>query len=245
MLVKVTTNGGLDAAAILEILEAAHADEQVVPTEGLRDRKKRRQRQRISNVATASFLTEGFDNVSVARIAAACEVSQQTVFNYFPTKESMFFDRSESSAAALAETIRNRGSEPLTQVVVDALLSGAPAQRWGQLQEVHTLELFRLFCRVAENSPTLRAAPYVELPEFIATIGAALAERGGADPDDPEVELTAMLIAGLMQVRTQASFRHVHNIRSVAALENAVRADFLRALRIATPALEAFDKLGP
>src|SRR5450756_1460711 len=98
-----TINRGLDAAAILEILEAVHADEQVVPTEGLRERKKRRLRQRISNVATASFLTEGFDHVSVARIAAACDVSQQTVFNYFPTKESMFFDRSESSAAALAE----------------------------------------------------------------------------------------------------------------------------------------------
>ena len=42
------------------------------------------------------FLTHGFDNVTVARIAAACEVSEQTVFNYFPTKESMFFDRSES-----------------------------------------------------------------------------------------------------------------------------------------------------
>src|SRR5665213_4395129 len=109
MLVKVTTNRGLDAAAILEILEAAHADEQVVPTEGLRDRKKRRLRQRISNVATASFLTEGFDNVSVARIAAACEVSEQTVFNYFPTKESMFFDRTDSSADALAEAVRHPG----------------------------------------------------------------------------------------------------------------------------------------
>ncbi len=42
------------------------------------------------------FLVHGFDNVTVARIAAACEVSEQTVFNYFPTKESMFFDRSES-----------------------------------------------------------------------------------------------------------------------------------------------------
>lgn len=157
----------------------------------------------------------------------------------------MFFDRSGSSAAALAETIRNRGSELLTQVVVDALLSGAPEQGWGQLEEAHSLELFRLFCRVAENLPTLRAAPYVELPAFIATIGGALAERGGADPDDPEAELTAMLIAGLMQVRTQATFRHVHDIRSVAALENAVRADFLRAIRIATPALDAFDKVGP
>ena len=30
--------------------------------------------------------------MTVARIAEACEVSEQTVFNYFPTKEDVFLD---------------------------------------------------------------------------------------------------------------------------------------------------------
>ena len=107
----------LGATEILDILERAHALDSSAPAAGLRDRKKRLLRQRISNVATALFLAEGFDNVSVARIAAACDVSEQTVFNYFPTKESMFFDRVGSSTDSLADAVRFRTDETLTEVV--------------------------------------------------------------------------------------------------------------------------------
>jgi AcrR family transcriptional regulator len=239
-----TTNEGNDLSveAILEILEAAHAGEEPV-VEGLRDRKKRRLRQRISNVATALFLVEGFDAVSVARIAAASEVSEQTVFNYFPTKESMFFDRDESYAEALAEAVRYRTAEPLGEVVVNALGGGVPLDRWQDLDEAHSLRLFRRFCEVADSSPVLRAAPFVELERFTATIGTALAERIGADPDDPEVTLTAIVIGGLVRVWARATFTHVRTVSSMAALEGTVRADVIRALRIATPTLSAFDNL--
>ena len=129
MTTNTDTDTELSVEAILETLEQAHAAAEPVVA-GLRERKKRRLRQRISNVATALFLAEGFDAVSVARIAAACEVSEQTVFNYFPTKESMFFDRDESYAEALAEAVRHRGAEPLGEVVVDALIGGIPLDRW-------------------------------------------------------------------------------------------------------------------
>jgi AcrR family transcriptional regulator len=240
-----TTNEGNDLSveAILEILEAAHAGEEPV-VEGLRDRKKRRLRQRISNVATALFLVEGFDAVSVARIAAACEVSEQTVFNYFPTKESMFFDRSESPAVALAEAVRHRGREPLGEVVVNTLFGGIPLDRWEGMDEAHSLRLFRRFCEVAESSPTLRAAPYVELERFTATVGASLAERIGRDSDDPEVELTAIVIAGLARVWELATYTQVQKVSSLAALERAVRADVIRAAHLAAPTLDAFDNLG-
>ena len=56
--------------AILEVIEAMPPGEVPDPTEGLRERKKRRVRQRISDVATAMFLVHGFDKVTVARIAA-------------------------------------------------------------------------------------------------------------------------------------------------------------------------------
>src|SRR5664280_3357990 len=177
-MVRMATPGDLDADAILEIFgKATHPDEAPDPNESLRQRKKRRVRQQISNMATAMFLVQGFDAVSVARIAAACEVSEQTVFNYFPTKESMFFDRDESYAEALAEAVRYRRAEPLGEVVVNALGGGVPLDRWQDLDEAHALRLFRRFCEVAESSPALRAAPYIALERFTATIGAALAER--------------------------------------------------------------------
>jgi len=237
-----TTSEGddLSVEAILATLEAAHAAEEPI-VEGLRERKKRRLRQRISNVATALFLAEGFDTVSVARIAAACEVSEQTVFNYFPTKESMFFDRDEASAEALAEAVRHRGAEPLGDVVVHALIGGVPLDRWQDMDEAHALRLFRRFCEVADGSPSLRAAPYIELERFTARLGAALAERIGSDSDSPDVTLTSIVIAGLALVWARATFAHVQRVSSIAELELAVRNDVLSALRIAAPTLNAFD----
>ena len=107
----------------------------------------------------------------------------------------------------------------------------------------HALRLFRRFCEVADSSPALRAAPYVELERFTAIVGAALAERIGGDPDDPEVTLAAIVIAGLARVWARATFPHVQRASSMAALERAVRADVERALRIAAPTLDAFDNL--
>jgi AcrR family transcriptional regulator len=239
-----TTDNELTVEEILESLEAAHAGEEPVG-EGLRERKKRRLRQRISNVATALFLAEGFDTVSVARIAAACDVSEQTVFNYFPSKEAMFFDRDASYAVGLAEALRRRGPEPIGEVVMRQLMGGVPLDRWQDFDERHALRLFRRFCEVAESSPALRAAPFVELERFTATIGPALAERIGADPDDPEVTLATIVIAGIARVWARATFIHVHRVSSIAALERAVHAELVRALRLAEPALNAFDDLSP
>src|ERR1043165_7877878 len=69
--------------------------------EGLLERKKRLLRQRLSDTATEMFLERGFDAVRVSEIAQACEVSEKTVFNYFPTKESLILDQGESTMAAL------------------------------------------------------------------------------------------------------------------------------------------------
>ena len=84
----------------------------------------------------------------------------------------------------------------------------------------------------------------VELERFTATVGPALAERIGADSDDPEVTLTAIAIAGLARVWARATFIHIQRVSSMTALGDAVRNDMNRALRLATPTLTAFDDLG-
>jgi AcrR family transcriptional regulator len=131
--------------AILEVLEGMHADEARDPNEGLRERKKRRVRQKISNVATAMFLVHGFDNVTVAQIAAAAEVSEQTVFNYFTTKESMFFDRSEPMINAVADAVRERGSTSLVEAVVQVDGRRDSPGRWEALDEAGQLHLSGAF----------------------------------------------------------------------------------------------------
>ena len=60
---------------------------------GLRERKKLRTRQLITQTAARLFVKRGFNAVSVAAVARAAEVSEATVFNYFPTKEETWSSR--------------------------------------------------------------------------------------------------------------------------------------------------------
>ena len=238
-----TATGDPDVDAILEVVEAMHAENAPDPNEGLRERKKRRVRQKISDVATAMFLVHGFDKVTVARIAAACEVSEQTAFNYFPTKESMFLDRSESMTTAVADAVRERGSVSLVEAVVEALAGGIQPGPRGAQDEARQLQVSRLFGAVAGGSPTLAAARLTNIARFTDVVSVALAQRIGADPIDPEVQLATQIIGGLVRVQLQSTFQHVQHATSLAALNDAVRRDFLRAAQLAEPSLTAFDKM--
>lgn len=75
---------------------------------GLRERKKQQTRLAISDVATHMFIERGFDNVTVAEVAAAANVSVNTIFNYFATKEELFFDRGEEVAEEPSRIVRER-----------------------------------------------------------------------------------------------------------------------------------------
>src|SRR5215204_3045422 len=78
------------------------------PELGLRERKKLKTRQLIAETARALFTERGFEAVTVAEIARTADVSEKTVFNYFPTKEDLVYWRLESFEAELLETIRGR-----------------------------------------------------------------------------------------------------------------------------------------
>jgi AcrR family transcriptional regulator len=77
-------------------------------TIGLRERKKQQTRELIAETARRLFSERGFEAVTVAEIARAADVSAQTVFNYFPTKEDLVYWRLESFEEELLGTIRDR-----------------------------------------------------------------------------------------------------------------------------------------
>src|SRR5207248_369458 len=76
--------------------------------QGLRERKKQQTRRAIAETAWRLFGQGGFDGVTVAEIAREADVSEGTVFNYFPAKEDLFFSGLEAFEAELVEAVRDR-----------------------------------------------------------------------------------------------------------------------------------------
>ncbi|MER7753107.1 TetR family transcriptional regulator [Kitasatospora sp. NPDC097643] len=74
----------------------------------LRERKKIQTGIRIWRTAIGLFAARDFDQVSVAEIAAAAEVSKMTVFNYFPTKEDLVMSPMEQHLDEPARVVRER-----------------------------------------------------------------------------------------------------------------------------------------
>lgn len=82
---------------------------------GLRERKKQRTHAAISDAAIRLFLEHGFNEVSVAQVAEAAEVSKRTLFAYFPTKEDLVVHRLADHETEPARVVRARppGMTPL------------------------------------------------------------------------------------------------------------------------------------
>ena len=88
----------------------------------MRGRKRRQTRTAIAKSAMQLFAQHGFDQVSVAQIAAAAGVAEKTVYNYFPAKADMFFDEASDILAV------SRRSACWRQVWPPTPWPGAPAR---------------------------------------------------------------------------------------------------------------------
>jgi AcrR family transcriptional regulator len=84
---------------------------------GLRERKKQQTRQLLTDTARRLFAERGFENVSVSEVARVADVSEATVFNYFPTKEDLVYSGLERFENALLAAVRDR---PAGETVIDA-----------------------------------------------------------------------------------------------------------------------------
>lgn len=87
---------------------------------GLREKKKAKTRKMISDLATHLFIKKGYDAVTVAEIAEKAEVAVTTLFNYFPTKESLVFDEDAELKRMLLEAVAGRAK---TVTILEALQS--------------------------------------------------------------------------------------------------------------------------
>jgi AcrR family transcriptional regulator len=151
---------------------------------GLRESKKLRTRQEIADHAMRLFAQKGFDRVTVAEIAAAAGVSDKTVYNYFPTKEDLFFDEVPARQAALVSAVRDRREG---ESVLAAL-------RRLQRDECPRLSSpgFATFARIIEESTALKAKELEVMSGFVRVLTEALRTELGLDERD------ARIVAGLL-----------------------------------------------
>lgn len=156
--------------------------------EGLRERKKRQTRQYISDVATGLFLDRGFDAVTVAEVADAADVSVNTVYNYFPAKEDLFFDRSKGIVDRLARWVRARGEgESAAAAVLRELREEVEAVS----PRLGLMDGYAQFMRVIHAAPALRSRLWAIGQEVVENLEATLREETGAPAGDPAPTLVA------------------------------------------------------
>jgi AcrR family transcriptional regulator len=211
--------------------------------EGLRERKKRLTRQLISDTATAMFLERGFDEVRVSEVAAACGISEKTVYNYFPTKESLLLDREE----AMAESIRRAlgpgapNRLPPIEAAVDVIIEDV-RRFYGYLSQDPNLDVtdIRRFSALIESTPSLRAAQRDMMDRLVQVAAQAMAGRAGMDPDDPEPQIAAHAMLGLWRVQYAAQRKYSDGSLPVDEVRAKVVAEVRRAARLIDTGLWSF-----
>jgi AcrR family transcriptional regulator len=211
------------------------------PDDGLRERKKRRTRQQISDVATTLFVVRGFDHVTVSQIADIVGVSEKTVYNYFPTKESLVFDRTDETIERLVRALRERApGESPTKAVLRAL-----GEDMDDLEDLpdELYMFFPLFSEMVAATPALRAA-WLDLQGRLVDVATEeLAALADVDPRDPEPMVAARAIVALTDLSFASRMRHIERGLRGRELRGAVVEDLERAARLLDAGLWSFNLL--
>jgi len=146
-----------------------------------RTRQRLATRQDITNAATRLFMERGFDQVTVDEVAAAADVGRMTVFNHFPRKEDMFFDRDEEVREMLCDALRqcDPGVAPIETLRRLAHRLIAQDSRYVEFSAAS-----QRFIETIEASLTLQARARSIRDELAQVVTAAISESVGRDPAD-------------------------------------------------------------
>ena len=161
---------------------------------GLRERKKAQTRRLIADAAARLFAERGYEQVAVSDVARAAEVSQQTVYNYFQTKEQLVTDLHGHFEEELDRRIRTRerGTSPaaaIRELALEAVegIRGYPGEQWrGELGYL------------AAISPTVHRLALEMLDRQANTFAKAISD---STPVSPQIaKLHGIALAGVFQI---------------------------------------------
>jgi AcrR family transcriptional regulator len=164
----------------------------VAPELGLRERKKQRTRGLIFETAARLFAERGFDAVTVAEVARAADVSEVTVFNYFGSKEGLFFGGMEFFEERLLSAVRERApGESVLAAFRRPVLDG-----FDGLAADERAAVIALVARLISGSPALRVRELEIVGRYTRQLADLLSQDEGASAATVEAAVVANALMG-------------------------------------------------
>ena len=177
---------------------------------GLRELKKEQTRQLIADTAWRLFSSRGFDQVTVAEIARQAQVAEATVFNYFSSKEDLFYWPLEAFGARLVETVGARPpGESAVAAFRRALLADGGLLAEAEGGAAQAAQRLRTVNRVIAGSPALQAREEQAISRTAEALAAVLAADTGAPDSDPVPLVAANALLGAHRALLEYARRRV------------------------------------
>jgi AcrR family transcriptional regulator len=202
---------------------------------GLRERKKLRTRRALIETAVRLFEEKGFDETTVAELAAAVDVSTRTFFSYFASKEDVvFFDTRSRMEAALAVIAGRRPGEPVVELllrVADETLTFDPD---GGGDAGLAMELAPARTRLIMSVPALQARALHLLFDVQRELARGLRRAYPGELDPVEAAVAVGVLVGAAKMAAMAS-------RDLGDPPTTMWAEVRRGVEIAVNGLRSLD----
>jgi AcrR family transcriptional regulator len=177
---------------------------------GLRELKKEQTRRLIAETAWRLFAERGFDHVKVAEIAREAQVSEATVFNYFRTKEDLFYFRLEAFGAGLLEAVATRpAGQPMLLAFRRYLLESGGLLAQVEAGDSEALERLSTVNRMIAESPALLAREQQALAGVTDSLAGLLAAETGVPAGDVRARVAANALMGVHRVLIDYARRRI------------------------------------
>jgi AcrR family transcriptional regulator len=213
---------------------------------GLRELKKQQTRQLIADTAWRLFADRGFDRVTVAEVAREAQVAEATVFNYFPTKEDLFYHRLEAFEAGLVEAVAAREvGEPALAAVRRYLLESGGLLTQAGAGDADAVAQLRTVNRVIAASPALQAREQQAIAHSTNRLAELLATETGAAADDVTARTAANALLGVQRALVDHVRRRVLDDDEPARLADEVRGLARRAFALLEHGLDDYAAKPP
>lgn len=199
----------------------------------MRERKKRERREAIAARALRLFIENGFEHVSMREIAQVADVSEPTVFNYFPTKENLVFNEDRERELALLQAVRDR---PPGTSVVAAFRDMALV-----LLDRHRRETDMDWFRVVQGSPRLQRHRRELYARQALSLAALLKTQAGGRLGDVAALSAARALMGVMAAAGETIGQRLLSGASPKNVTREVRADVVRAFDVLETGLGRLD----